>query len=77
MRTLHDWDQHIARVKQLRRLGYRVKTITLPSGDRVVLTSKKHFVCRADHCSWVRSPGGAPAVPMPKKKARRKARRSR
>lgn len=80
MRIAHSWQEHQARVKQLRRLGYRVKVVTLPTGDRLVLTSKKHFVCRADHCSWVRSPGGAPAVPWPRraKKARRKvARRAR
>jgi hypothetical protein len=46
---------HKARVRQLRKLVL------------VTLTSKKHFVCRAHHCTMVRSPGGAPAVPWPKK----------
>lgn len=75
MRIAHTWQEHQARVKQLRQLGYRVKVVTLPNGDRFVLTSKKHFVCRADHCTWVRSRGGAPAVPWPKKKTRARRRR--
>lgn len=66
-------EEHRARVKQLRALGYRVKTIKLPNGQSVTLTSKKRFVCRAHHCTWVRDPGGAPAVPMPGKKKKRKA----
>lgn len=39
-----------ARVRKLRKLGYRVKILNLPNGDRVVLTSKKPFVCSAHHC---------------------------
>lgn len=68
MRVVRTWEEHQARVKQLRKLGYRVKTVILPNGDRVTLTSKKRFVCRAHHCYSVRDPGGAPAVPLPKKR---------
>lgn len=61
-------EEHRARVKQLRKLGYRVKTIKLPNGDMVTLTSKKRFVCRANHCTSFRDAGGGPAVPWPKSK---------
>lgn len=71
MRTV-SYEEHLARVRQLRKLGYRVKTIKLPNGQSVVLTSKKHFVCRAHHCTWVRTPGGAPRVPWPKKSTRKR-----
>jgi hypothetical protein len=55
--------EHRDRVKQLKKLGYKVKIVTLPNGDRLVLTSRKRFVCRAHHCTWQRDPGGSPAVP--------------
>lgn len=79
MRIIHSEELHRARVAQLRALGYRVKIVTLPDGSRLVLTSKKRFVCSSHHCLWKRDPGGAPAVPLPKKKpaARRKAKRKR
>jgi hypothetical protein len=70
IRVVKSMEEHRARVAQLRALGYKVKTITLPNGDRLVLTSKKRFVCRAHHCTWIRDPGGSPAVPFPKKKKR-------
>lgn len=77
MRVVKTLAEHNARVAQLRALGYKVKTITLPTGDKVTLTSRKRFVCRANHCTWIRDPGGAPAVPWPgaKKKKRRAKRR--
>lgn len=76
MRVIHNEEAHRARVAQLRAMGYRVKIITLPDGSRVVLTSKKRFVCNSSHCFWKRDPGGAPAVPLPKKpKAAKKRRR--
>jgi hypothetical protein len=65
MRVITSEDEHRARVKQLRKLGYKVKTITLPNGDRLVLTSKKRFVCRAHHCTSFYD-GGAKKVPWPK-----------
>ncbi len=68
MHIVKSLKEHRDRVKQLRKLGYRVKTIKLPNGDLVTLTSKKRFVCRAHHCTWIRDAGGAPAVPMPKTK---------
>ena len=70
MRTL-SIEEHRARVKQLRALGYRVKVVRLPNGQSVTLTSKKRFVCRANHCTWIQDPGGAPAVPLPRAKKRR------
>lgn len=63
-------EAHRARVAQLRALGYRVKVIKLPDGSLVTLTSKKRFVCSAGHCMWKRDPGGAPAVPLPKRSKR-------
>lgn len=71
MRVVKSIEEHRARVAQLRALGYRVKVITLPNGDRVTLVSKKRFVCHAHHCTSVRDPGGARAVPWPKKKKKR------
>jgi hypothetical protein len=74
MLILHNEAEHRARVAQLRALGYRVKTITLPNGDRVTLTSKKRFVCKAHHCFTREDPGGAPKVPWPPKKKKKKKR---
>jgi G:T-mismatch repair DNA endonuclease (very short patch repair protein) len=76
MRVIHNEEAHRARVAQLRALGYRVKTITLPDGSGLVLTSKKRFVCSANHCFWKRDPGGAPSVPWPKKRTAKKKRRA-
>jgi hypothetical protein len=73
MRLVHSMEEHRARVAQLRALGYRVKTILLPNGDRLVLTSKKRFVCSAHHCVTKTDKGGAPAVPWPKKKKKRRS----
>lgn len=51
MKTL-TLDESKARVRQLRAAGYRVKIVNLPNGDRVVLKSKRPFVCSAHHhCS--------------------------
>lgn len=77
MRVLHSLEAHRARVAQLRALGYRVKTIKLPDGSLVTLTSKKRFVCSAGHCLWKRDPGGAPAVPLPKRSSKAKASKKR
>lgn len=66
MRIVKSMEEHRARVAQLRALGYRVKTIKLPTGDLVTLVSKKRFVCKAGHCTWLRDKGGAAAVPRPK-----------
>lgn len=72
MRIVKTLEEHRARVAQLRALGYRVKTIKLPTGELVTLVSKKRFVCRANHCTWIRDKGGAAAVPRPKvKKSKR------
>lgn len=76
MRTVRTYEEHLARVRQLRKLGYRVKTLRLPNGELVTLTSKQRFVCRAHHCTAFRDAGGAPAVPWPKTKKKR-ARRKR
>lgn len=65
-------EAHRARVAQLRALGYRVKTIKLPDGSLLTLTSKKRFVCTANHCLWRRDPGGAPAVPLPRSRKAKK-----
>jgi hypothetical protein len=75
LKIIRSMEAHRARVAQLRALGYRVKTIRLPNGDLVTLTSKKRFVCRAHHCFSVRDPGGAPAVPWPPKKAKKAKKR--
>ena len=75
MRVVRNEEAHRARVAQLRALGYRVKIVRLPDGSRLVLTSKKRFVCTSHHCFWKADPGGAPAVPWPKKKAKKKGRR--
>jgi hypothetical protein len=69
MKTV-SYEEHLARVRQLRKLGYRVKTIKLPNGQSLVLTSKQRFVCRAHHCTARRDKGGAPAVPWPKQRKR-------
>jgi hypothetical protein len=42
--------QHRARIKKLRAQGYRIKIVSLPNGTKVVLKSKKAFVCRGAHC---------------------------
>lgn len=72
MRVLHSLEAHRARVAQLRALGYRVKVIKLPDGSLLTLTSKKRFVCSAGHCLWKRDPGGAPAVPLKRPKAKKR-----
>lgn len=38
-----------AQIARLRARGYLIKTVTLPDGKQVVLSSKKRFVCRAIH----------------------------
>jgi len=43
--------QSRARIKKLRTMGYKVKTVTLPNGDRVILKSRKRFVCTKSHCA--------------------------
>lgn len=73
MRIVKTREEHLARVRQLRKLGYRVKTLRLPNGDFVTLTSKQRFVCRAHHCTQFRDPGGAQAVAWPKKATRKKS----
>lgn len=75
MRVIHNEEAHRARVAQLRALGYRVKIVKLPDGSRLVLTSKKRFVCSSHHCYWKRDPGGAPAVPWKRAKKKKRARR--
>lgn len=77
MRLIHNEEAHRARVAQLRALGYRVKIVKLPDGSRLVLTSKKRFVCSSNHCFWKRDPGGAPAVPLRKVKRKASKRRRR
>jgi hypothetical protein len=78
MRIIKSEAEHRARVAQLRALGYTVKTITLPNGDGLTITSKKRFKCNAAHyCAWIRDRGGAPAVPWPRKrKAKKKSKRA-
>jgi hypothetical protein len=64
MRVVKSWNEHQARVAHLRALGYRVKIITLPNGDRVVLKSKKPFVCSSSFCTTAKD------KPVRKKKRR-------
>lgn len=42
-------EESAARVRQLRKAGYKVRRIVTPFGV-VVLRSKKRFVCHAHHC---------------------------
>jgi hypothetical protein len=67
--------EHRDRVKQLRKQGYRVKVLKLPNGARLVLKSRKAFVCRANHCTWKREAPKKATKRAPKKKTRRKANR--
>ena len=52
MRVVSSLQESKDRVRALRKMGYRVKILTLPDGTRVVLKSRKPFVCSAHHhCS--------------------------